>query len=173
MQTGYLLLNRNAPSIFLQITPKTTFSAVHASGEYYASSKMGKKIGQKLANFRSNFCPGSTTSCGQTLLFLLFSTILHHYHALNMCRMPELVNRPDLLQFIPSVTQHAQISRQRRRIAAYIDNTLRAHLKHRLKALLVTALPWRVNDDNVRAPVAASDCVPASWAAFSLLSQHF
>ncbi len=43
----------------------------------YASLKMGKKIGQKLAIFWSNFRPQTTTSCGQTRLFLLFSTILH------------------------------------------------------------------------------------------------
>jgi len=46
--------------------------------------KTGKKIGQKLAIFWSNFCPQTTTSCGQTLLFLLFSTILHHYYTLHM-----------------------------------------------------------------------------------------
>ena len=49
----------------------------------YASLKMGKKIGQKLAIFWSNFCPQTTTSCGQALLFLLFSTILHHYYTLD------------------------------------------------------------------------------------------
>uniref|UniRef100_UPI0040563FE0 hypothetical protein n=1 Tax=Acetatifactor sp. TaxID=1872090 RepID=UPI0040563FE0 len=32
-----------------------------------------KKIGQKLAIFQPNFCLQTTTSCGQTLLFLLFS----------------------------------------------------------------------------------------------------
>ena len=42
-----------------------------------------KKIGQKLAIFQPNFCPQTTTSCGQTLLFLVFSTILHHYYTLN------------------------------------------------------------------------------------------
>ena len=71
---------------FFQITPKTTFLPAHAFGECCASLKMGKKIGQKPAIFQPNFCPGSTTSCGQTLLFLLFSTILHHYYTLNVCR---------------------------------------------------------------------------------------
>lgn len=51
---------------------------------------MGKKIGQKLAIFWSNFCPQTTTSCGQTLLFLLFSTILHHYYTLNVARLLHL-----------------------------------------------------------------------------------
>ncbi|MBO5486558.1 MAG: hypothetical protein J5988_06480, partial [Eubacterium sp.] len=50
--------------VFLQITPKAIFHP-------YASLKTGKKIGQKLAIFQPNFCPQTTTSCGQTLLFLL------------------------------------------------------------------------------------------------------
>ena len=51
---------------------------------------MGKKIGQKLAIFWSNFCPQTTTSCGQTLLFLVFSTILHHYYTLNVARLLQI-----------------------------------------------------------------------------------
>ena len=58
---------------------------------------MGKKIGQKLAIFQPNFCPQTTTSCGQTLLFLLFSTILHHYYTLNVLRHPEVVHPTRLL----------------------------------------------------------------------------
>ena len=90
-QTLHYTAGTTPSYFFLQITPKTTFSPAHAFGECCASLKIGKKTGQKLVIFQPNFHPQTTISCGQALLFLLFSTILHHYYTLNVLRTLEIV----------------------------------------------------------------------------------
>ena len=83
-------------SFILQITPKTTFLPIHAIGEYYASLKTGKKIGQKLAILQPNFCPDSNLfefnhnilwsnpTFSSLFLTQLVGFILHHYYTLNV-----------------------------------------------------------------------------------------
>ena len=87
---------------------------------------MGKKIGQKLAIFQPNFCPQTTTSCGQTLLFLLFSTILHHYYTLNVLGEREHVHAHALRHAVSLLLKVLQVPDQCLWIAGDVDDSVGA-----------------------------------------------
>ena len=106
---------------------------------FYASIKTWKKIGQKLVIFCSNFCPQTTTSCGLTCLFFLFSTILHQNYRLHMFRPWEHIDRLALLCPIAMLCEIQKIPRQRLRITGNVDDTLRCQRHHRGEKRLVTS----------------------------------
>ena len=112
----------------LLITPSFVFSKSLPKSLFrpYASLKMGKKIGQKLAIFQPNFCPQTTTSCGQTLLFLLFSTILHHYYTLNVLGEREHVHAHALRHAVSLLLKVLQVPDQCLWIAGDVDDSVGA-----------------------------------------------
>ena len=67
-----------------------------------------------------------------------------------MHRHPKLVHPAHPPQLIPSLTQNLQIPCQGGGITAYIDDSVRAHLKHGGKTFLITALAGRVHHNDIR-----------------------
>ena len=72
-------------------------------------------------------------------------------YILHSRRLREHIHRLHLRKLIASVrAEELQIPGEGGRVAAHIDNALRGHGKHGLKTGAVTALPGRIDDNNVR-----------------------
>ena len=67
--------------------------------------------------------------------------------------MPELIHRPNSFQPIPAVRKHPQIPRQRCRIAADVDDSLRPDLQDRFQTPGITSLSGRIHTDDIDAGV--------------------
>lgn len=66
-----------------------------------------------------------------------------------MARLREHIHRLDFLRFVAAVFQDAEVAGECGRVAADVDEALRAVVEDRTKQVLVTAFPWRVDDEDV------------------------
>lgn len=98
-----------SPSLFLFLSLNFVPKYLKISFLPLCIYKNVKKIGQKLVIFCSNFCPQTTTSCGLTCLFFLFSTILHQNYRLNMLRMRKQIKWLTCRNLISTLNQHLYI----------------------------------------------------------------
>lgn len=66
-----------------------------------------------------------------------------------MHRMREHIHRLHLDRAVPAVLEHAQVARERRRVARDVHHTLRTHVRNRVEQRLFAPLARRVHHDDV------------------------
>ena len=98
----------------------------------------------------SNASPIVFSFSGKHFGYLEYSNFRKHYTGFRMHTMPKLINPPDPFHLITSLPQVLHIPGQCRRITADVHHPFRCHLHYRIQASLIAALPWRIDDDNIR-----------------------
>jgi hypothetical protein len=75
---------------------------------------------------------------------------LQQRHALDVRRLREHVDGPDLLEDVAGLDELGGVRRERRRVAGDVDDAARRGLDDAADDLLAEAGAWRIDDDDVR-----------------------